>query len=212
MNFLANNHSFIYICQQETQKMKKMPQPIHIVAVFFIKFKDQILAMKKVVIILVVAFILIQFFRIDKTNPPINKGMDFLTVKKTPEPMAKTIKNACYDCHSNETKYPWYSNIQPVAWFLKDHIDEGRKHLNFSTYATYELKRQAHKMEEAAEMVEKGEMPLESYVLGHPEAKLTDTQKSELVNYFKKIQADTETANNIPHNEPNKSVSERQPF
>ena len=160
--------------------------------------------MKKFLVILLVVFVLIQFFRIDKTNPPVNKGMDFLTVKHTPEPLATNIRNACYDCHSNETKYPWYSNIQPVAWFLKDHIDEGRKKLNFSTYATYEPKRQAHKMEEAAEMVENGEMPLESYLLMHPEAKLTDSQKSEMVNYFKKIQTDTEAANNIPHEEPKK--------
>ncbi len=154
--------------------------------------------MKKILIVLLVAFILIQFFRIDKTNPAVNQGMDFLTIKNTPENIATNIRNSCYDCHSNETKYPWYSNIQPVAWFLKDHIDEGRKELNFSTFATYEPKRQAHKLDEAAEMIEKGEMPLESYLLGHPEAKLTDAQKSELIAYFKKIAGDTRIEHNLP--------------
>src|SRR5690606_40665170 len=83
--------------------------------------------MKKVLVVLLVAFIIIQFFPIDRENPPINKGMDFLTIKNTPESTAALIRNGCYDCHSNETKYPWYTNIQPVAWFLKSHIDEGRK-------------------------------------------------------------------------------------
>lgn len=153
--------------------------------------------MKKILIILFVLFIIIQFFRIDQTNPPINKGMDFLTAKRTPEALATNIRNACYDCHSNETKYPWYTNIQPVAWFMKSHIDEGRKHLNFSTFATYEPKRQAHKLEECVEMIEKGEMPLESYILGHPEAKLTAVEKKEMMDYFKKIQTDTEATYQI---------------
>lgn len=153
--------------------------------------------MKKILIILFVLFIIIQFFRIDQTNPPINKGMDFLTAKRTPEALANNIRNACYDCHSNETKYPWYTNIQPVAWFMKSHIDEGRKHLNFSTFATYEPKRQAHKLEECVEMIEKGEMPLESYILGHPEAKLTPVEKKEMMDYFKKIQTDTEATYQI---------------
>lgn len=141
--------------------------------------------MKKLFIGLLVAFVFIQFFRIDKTNPPVDQGMDFLTIKNTPKGVADNIRNACYDCHSNETKYPWYSNIQPVAWFLKNHIDEGRRKLNFSTFATYEAKRQAGKLDEAAELVEKGAMPMDSYVLAHPEAKLTEAQKAEMVQYFK---------------------------
>lgn len=166
--------------------------------------------MKKVLIVLLVAFLLIQFFRIDQTNPPVNKGMDFLTIKQTPETIATNIRNSCYDCHSNETKYPWYTNVQPVAWFMQNHIEEGRKHLNFSIYSTYEPKRQAHKMEEAAEMVENGEMPLESYILGHSEAKLTDSQKAEMINYFKKIQSETQVSNNITTEEPKKQESERE--
>ena len=153
--------------------------------------------MKKVLLILFLGFILIQFFRIDKTNPPINEGMDFLTIKKTPETIANQIRNSCYDCHSNETKYPWYSNIQPFGWFLKNHIEDGRKHLNFSTFATYEPKRQAHKLYESFEMVEHGEMPMESYLLMHPEAKLSESQKAEIVNYFKRIEDEIRVANNL---------------
>ncbi|UOE41788.1 heme-binding domain-containing protein [Chryseobacterium suipulveris] len=154
--------------------------------------------MKKILVILLVAFVLIQFFQIDKTNPAPTPQMDFLNIKKTPESTANLIRNGCYDCHSNETKYPWYSNVQPIAWFLKNHIDEGRQKLNFSTFATYEPKRQAHKLDEAVEMIEKGEMPMQSYILNHPEAKFTEAQKQELIKYFKFIASDTRILNNLP--------------
>ncbi|WP_312822123.1 heme-binding domain-containing protein [Epilithonimonas sp.] len=153
--------------------------------------------MKKILIVLIVAFIIIQFFPIDKTNPSTNDGMDFLKIKNTPEPIANLIKNSCYDCHSNETEYPFYSNIQPIAWLLKNHIDEGRKELNFSTFATYEPKRQAHKLEEAAEYVEQKKMPLESYTLGHQDAKLTDEQRKQLADYFRKVQKEIDTSNTL---------------
>jgi hypothetical protein len=148
--------------------------------------------MKKIIVIVLVAFIMIQFFPIDKTNPPATPGMDFLRIKDTPPEIAKIISTSCYDCHSNETKYPWYSSIAPSSWFVKNHIVEGRKHLNFSTFAVYEPKRQAHKLEECIEMIEKKEMPLESYYIGHQDAKLTDQQRLELVTYFKKVKEDTE--------------------
>lgn len=153
--------------------------------------------MKKILVILLVAFILIQFFPIDKNNPAPTPQMDFLTIKNTPESTAKLIRNGCYDCHSNESKYRWYSNFQPVAWFLKDHIDEGRRKLNFSTFATYEPKRQAHKLFEAIEMVEKDEMPLDSYTIIHSEAKYTEAQKQEVLQYFKKIENDIRTTHNL---------------
>jgi len=148
--------------------------------------------MKKIIVIVLVAFIMIQFFPIDKTNPPATPGMDFLRIKDTPPEIAKIISTSCYDCHSNETKYPWYSSIAPSSWFVKNHIVEGRKHLNFSTFAVYEPKRQAHKLEECIEMIQKKEMPLESYYIGHQDAKLTDQQRLELVAYFKKVKEDTE--------------------
>ncbi|GAA4150720.1 heme-binding domain-containing protein [Chryseobacterium ginsenosidimutans] len=148
--------------------------------------------MKKVLVVILVAFIIIQFFPIDKTNPAPTPGMDFLKIKNTPPEIAKIINTSCYDCHSNETKYPWYSNFSPASWFMKNNINEGRKHLNFSTFATYEPKQQAHKLEECIEMVEKKEMPLESYFVGHQDAKLTDEQRKILIDYFKKEKAETE--------------------
>lgn len=154
--------------------------------------------MKKILIVLLVAFVIIQFFRIDKTNPPVNKGTDFLVIKNTPENVAKVIKTSCYDCHSNETLYPWYTNIQPVAWFLKNHIEDGRKELNFSNFATYTPEKQAHKLSDAANEVQKGGMPLSSYTIIHTDANLNAEQKVLLVNYLKKIENDTRISNNLP--------------
>jgi hypothetical protein len=148
--------------------------------------------MKKILVVLFVVFIIMQFFPIDKTNPAPTPGMDFLKIKNTLPEIATVITNSCYDCHSNETKYPWYSNIAPSSWLLKNHIDEGRKELNFSTFATYEPKIQAHKLQECIEMVEKKEMPLESYFLGHQDAKLTDQQRKLLTDYFKREKKETE--------------------
>jgi len=153
--------------------------------------------MKKVLIVLLVAFIIIQFFPIDKTNPTTNKGMDFLKIKNTPEPIAKIIRNSCYDCHSNETEYPAYSYLQPAGWLLKNHIDEARLELNFSTFATYDSKRQIHKLNEAAEYVEQQKMPLESYTLGHSDAKLSNEQRKQLVDYFRMIQKQIQEKNTL---------------
>ena len=160
--------------------------------------------MKKILVILLIGFILLQFFPIDKNNPAPTPNMDFLTIKNTPENTAKLIRNGCYNCHSNESKYPWYSNVQPIAWFLKNHIDGGRKELNFSTFATYEPKRQAHKLDEAAEMVEKGEMPLDSYVLGHTEANFSAAQKEELVKYFRMVESEIRLLNDLAPEEHKK--------
>lgn len=142
--------------------------------------------MKKVLMVLLGLFIIIQFFPVEKTNPPVNKGMDFLTIKKTPEKEAAIIKNSCYDCHSNETVYPWYSNVQPIGWFLQEHFKDGRKHLNFSSFATYEPKKQIHKLEEAIDEIKKGDMPLQSYTLVHQDAVLSPEEQSLLMKYFEK--------------------------
>jgi hypothetical protein len=96
----------------------------------------------------------------------------------------KTILNkACMDCHSNNTRYPWYNNIQPVAFWLANHVDEGKEELNFSEFKTYKLKRQDHKLEEVVEMIQEGEMPLSSYTITHGDAKLTESEKQLLINW-----------------------------
>ena len=154
--------------------------------------------MKKILIIVIVAFILIQFFPIDKINAEPTPQLDFLKIKNTPDKMAAVIRNSCYDCHSNESKYPWYANVQPIGWLLANHIKEGRKELNFSTFANYDKKKQAHKLDEAVEQIEKKEMPLDSYIIAHSEAKLSAVQQDELVRYFKMAAQDIRIMNNLP--------------
>ena len=138
---------------------------------------------KKILLAIVALLVLIQFIRIDKTNPEVVLKNDFITVTNPPENIATILKTSCYDCHSNESKYPWYTNISPIAWWVKHHINEGREELNFSEWATFTDKRKKHKLEECFEMVEEAEMPLESYLITHGEAKLSATQKEELIEF-----------------------------
>lgn len=145
--------------------------------------------MKKILLLLLVAFIVIQFFQIDKTNPAVDQKQDFITMYKPTAEIASKIKASCYDCHSNVSEYPWYSNIQPAGWYLKNHIEDGKRHLNFSEFGTYSPKKQAHKLEESYELIEKGEMPLSSYTLIHKDAVLTEAEQATLIAYFKEIQS-----------------------
>ncbi len=130
-------------------------------------------------------FLVIQLIRIDKSAPAGNLSDDFIVSEATEENVAMLIKNACYDCHSHQTEYPWYAEVAPVSWWIKNHINEGRKHLNFSVWTTYNAKKQKHKLEECIEMMENNEMPLKSFTWTHPEAKLSDEQKALLVSYLK---------------------------
>lgn len=142
--------------------------------------------MKKVLLVLLAAFIVMQFFRIDKSTPEVKAADDFIAISKPSESVEKILRDACYDCHSFETEYPWYAEIAPVSWWLDDHIKDGRKHLNFSVWGTYEAKKADHKLDECIEEVEEGKMPLDSYTWTHSDAKLTSEQKEELNKFFKR--------------------------
>ncbi|MDB5256654.1 MAG: hypothetical protein JWM14_1349 [Chitinophagaceae bacterium] len=135
---------------------------------------------KKLILGLAVLLILIQFIRIDKTNPPLDKTKDFITLTHPSDEIKGILVTSCYDCHSNETTYPWYSNVAPISWWLKDHINEGREHLNFSVWGTYTEKRQQHKLDECIEEVHEGEMPLSTYTSLHKEAKLSPEQQEKI--------------------------------
>lgn len=139
---------------------------------------------KKILIALVLVFVVIQFFRIDKENPTVEEGKDFLVMVDASEEVSTILRSACYDCHSYETEYPWYSNIAPVSWWLQHHIEEGREHLNFSIWGDYSAKKADHKLEECAEEVEEDEMPLNSYTWTHSDAKLSKDEKQLLIEFF----------------------------
>ncbi|MEO9850388.1 MAG: heme-binding domain-containing protein [Reichenbachiella sp.] len=131
--------------------------------------------------------VIIQFFGINKENPIYQAENDFITITNPPEDIAQIIKTSCYDCHSYQTEYPWYTSIAPVSWWIGDHIEEGREHFNLSEWGKYSEKKALHKLEEFYEEVEEGEMPLTSYTLMHGEAGLSDEQVKKLVTWVKSL-------------------------
>ncbi len=139
---------------------------------------------RKLLVGLVIVLVLMQLIPIDKTQPPTDPAKDFVAILQPPDDLRSIIKAACYDCHSHETIYPWYSNIAPISFWLKSHVNEAREHLNFSDWGSYPNKRAHHKLEECYEEVEEGHMPLPSYTWMHPEAKITEAQRRALANWF----------------------------
>ena len=139
--------------------------------------------LKIVLIIVIIIFIIIQFIR-----PPKNVGEEIAAnqitaVHQVPADVQQILKVSCNDCHSNTTHYPWYSNIQPVAWFLDDHIVEGKKELNFSEFANYPTYRRYKKFKEIGKEVKGGDMPIFSYTLLHRDASLNADQKLLIENW-----------------------------
>ena len=127
--------------------------------------------------------IIIQFFRPTKNIGSDQEDQDISTIYKVPDSVHQLLKSTCYDCHSNTTQYPWYAEIQPVAWWLDDHIQEGKKELNFNLFASYSPRRQYRKLEEIVDEVKEGEMPLDSYTWVHRDAKLTTEQRASITNW-----------------------------
>ena len=141
--------------------------------------------LKILAIVIIVAFVVIQFFRIDKSVPPIVQADTLDAAVSVPPDITLILGRSCNDCHSNTTVYPWYSHVQPAAWFLNDHIEHGRKHLNFSVFNTYAPKKKAKKLEEICEQVELKEMPLPSYLWIHWDSALKDTEARALCDWSK---------------------------
>jgi len=139
---------------------------------------------KKIFIGLIVLLVVIQIFRPEK-NLSDDRTNDISTKYAVPEDVSSILKVACNDCHSNRTEYPWYAEVQPISWWLSSHINDGKRHLNFSSFTSRPLAIQNHKLEETIEMVKEGEMPLPSYTwFGlHHEANLTAEQREVLVKW-----------------------------
>lgn len=116
--------------------------------------------------------ILIQFVPVTQDNPPVTGEFD-----EHPE-VLQVFKQSCYDCHSNNTVWPWYSHVAPVSWIVADHVNEAREHLNFSTWKQMSAKDQAHLREEIWDEVEEGEMPMTGYLMLHSDAALSDDDKA----------------------------------
>lgn len=146
---------------------------------------------KKILLGLLAVLVIIQFFHPEK-NDSDDQLYHISKKYEVPAEVATILKNACDDCHSNKTEYPWYANVQPVAWWLANHVNEGKRELNLSNFTSRKVALQNHKLEEIAEMVEEKKMPLPSYTwMGlHSDAKLSDAQRQTLVNWAK-AQMDT---------------------
>ncbi len=140
---------------------------------------------KKIIIALVVIFVLMQLYRPKRNVSTEIPKTDFIQTLQPPKDIAQMIKTSCYDCHSNNTDYPWYVNVAPVSWFMAHHIDEAKEELNFSEWDTFSSKRKNKKLDEIVEMVDEGEMPLSSYLLMHSEAKLSEEQTKRLIDWVK---------------------------
>lgn len=139
---------------------------------------------KRIVLFLIFAIAAMQFIQPERNNPVTPAEQDFAVVHNLSEADAQLIKAACYDCHSNEVVFPWYANVAPVSYFVAEHVEDGRKHLNFSIWSTYAEGKADHKLEECSEELEKGAMPLDSYVWLHKEADLSEEQRSGLIELF----------------------------
>jgi hypothetical protein len=138
---------------------------------------------KKILIVLLLALVVIQFIHPDKNVNATIAPTDISVLYPVPDSVNVILKKACNDCHSNNTRYPWYNNIQPVAWWLNEHITEGKGELNFSEFGTRPPVKQAKKLKKIAKEVKEGGMPLDSYTWIHKDAVLTDREKNILIDW-----------------------------
>lgn len=142
---------------------------------------------KRAVLILFVLLVLIQFIRPARNLSAATSPNDITQIYRVPEPVKVLLSKACNDCHSNNTHYPWYTNVQPVGLWLQHHVNEGKHELNFSEFGAYPAKRQYHKLEEVVKQVKHDEMPLSSYLWVHSDAKLSDADKQLLINWANEL-------------------------
>ncbi len=139
---------------------------------------------KKILIVILFILVGIQFIRPEENNGQAETSQDITHAVQVPEPVMRILKSSCFDCHSNHTDYPWYFRVNPVGLWLGKHIRDAKSELNFSEFSTYDLKKKDHKLEEIAEEVKEGHMPLPAYTLIHTDAKLSDEQIKVLENWI----------------------------
>ena len=144
---------------------------------------------KKILFIGLIIFLLMQLYQ-----PARNIGFeqditaDFTKVYNVPKKVEIILRTSCYDCHSNNTNYPWYSYIQPVRMVMESHINEGKENLNFNEWGNYSSRKQNNKLDRIAKQIQSNEMPLASYTLIHKNATLSATQKKEVLDWINKIE------------------------
>ncbi|HCR76099.1 MULTISPECIES: heme-binding domain-containing protein [Chryseobacterium] len=139
---------------------------------------------KKIFFWTLLGFALIQFISTDKVNPPVDHKVNFVDAKKAPAKIQELLKGACYDCHTNETVYPKYAYIAPISWSVKSHINEGREHLNFSIWETYNKDLKQSMLSKSIQTIQNKTMPMPGYIVYHKKANLSDAERALLIQYF----------------------------
>ncbi len=135
---------------------------------------------KKILSLVLVLIIVIQFIQPKKNRGEANSENDITKTVTVPVDLHQMLVKKCYDCHSNNTHYPWYANVQPIGWWLAAHVHDGKEELNFSEFKTYDSKRANHKLEEIGEVVEQGEMPLKAYTIFHQGSEVTPEEVTQI--------------------------------
>jgi Haem-binding domain len=143
--------------------------------------------LKRALIVLLIVFIAIQFIRPARNASDRPMPDHISKLYAVPEEVGNILKTSCYDCHSYNTYYPWYAEIQPVRWWLDEHIIDGKGDLNFDEFGTYTARKQYRKMEEIADLVKQDVMPIPSYLWTHKEARLSDQQKQVIFNWVSAV-------------------------
>lgn len=138
---------------------------------------------RKILVGAISILVIIQFIRPARNESASVSPNDITLAYPVPEQVQTILKTSCYNCHSNNTTYPWYANVQPVGWWMQKHVNDAKKELNFSEFGTYSEKRAKHKFDEMVDEVSEGEMPLKSYLIMHAEAKLTPEQSKALTDW-----------------------------
>lgn len=151
---------------------------------------------KRLVSVLAVLLVLIQFVRPARTNPPVDPARTIeANTQVTPE-IAAILRTSCYDCHSFESRWPWYSQVAPASWLLVWDVNEAREKFSFSDWAKFDRKKASHVLEEMSEEVSKGDMPPAIYLTMHADARLSDVNKSKLLNWISEERARLEAKSN----------------
>ncbi len=140
---------------------------------------------KLILLILAVVLIVIQFVGPSRTNPPVNAEKTIQAELPVPDHIDRILRRSCYDCHSHETKWPWYSYVAPVSWLVIHDVNEGRRHVNFSQWADYSPRKKPKALEEIYEEVSEGTMPLKQYLWIHREARLSRQEVEAVTTWAK---------------------------
>ena len=143
---------------------------------------------KKILLVLIIVFVGLQFIpSVRNESGQVDKS-DISIALKTPKRVQAILVNSCYDCHSNNTRHPWYARIQPVRYMLDKHVKEGKENLNLSEFGSYRARRKLNKLRSMANSIKEGTMPLSSYTLIHRNATLTAVEKTLLLNWIERAQ------------------------